>query len=69
VRTAGWGRRPLGSLPDQFSESGIEPLLGWWVDRPIGFSVGVSAVRIHFDGPLVLMKESVVLSAEKDQIL
>jgi len=49
------GRWPLGSLSDQFSESGVESGSGRRVDASVGFPEYVFPVSVVFDGPSVFM--------------
>ena len=63
------GRWPLGSLADEFSESGVESGSDRWVDASVGFPEYGFAVSVVFDRPSVFMEEPVVVTAEEDQIV
>ena len=49
------GRWPLGSLADEFSESGVESGSDWWVGLSVGFSKDGFVVSVGFDAPSVFM--------------
>ena len=63
------GAGPLGSQPDQFSESGVEPGSGGRVDLSVGFAEHGFVVGIVFDPPSVFMEEPVVVATQQDQIV
>ena len=63
------GRWPLGSLPDEFSESGVETGSDRWVFLSVGSSEYGFAVGIVSDLPSVFMEKPVVVAAEQDQIV
>jgi hypothetical protein len=57
------GRRPLGSLSDQFSESGVELGSGRWVFLSVGSSEYGPLLLVDFDGPSVFVEKTVVVAA------
>ncbi len=63
------GGGPLGSEPDQFSESWVERWVGRWVDVAVGFTEHRFVVAIVFDLPSVFVEEPVVVATEEDQIV
>ena len=69
LKGGGRGRWPLGSLTDEFSESGVESGSGGWVDLAVGFPEDGFPVRVVFDLPSVLMEEPVVITTEQDEIV
>ncbi len=62
-------RWPLGSEPDEFSESGVEPGSVGRVDLSVGFAEHGFVVGIVFDPPSVFMEEPVVVATQQDQIV